>query len=66
MTTLEERLGAAGVEQVRIAWADLHGHWRGKTLVWPGPALQAALDEGIGMVSTVLLAHPAQYASARG
>ena len=55
MTTLEERLGAAGVEQVRIAWADLHGHWRGKTLVWPGPALQAALDEGIGMVSTVLL-----------
>lgn len=55
MTTLEERLGAAGVEQVRIAWADLHGHWRGKTLVWPGPGLQAALDEGIGMVSTVLL-----------
>lgn len=55
MTTLEERLGAAGVEQVRIAWADLHGHWRGKTLVWPGPALDDALRDGIGMVSTVLL-----------
>lgn len=53
--TLAEKLDAAGVEQVRIAWADLHGSWRGKTLVWPGPALDAALQGGIGMVSTVLL-----------
>jgi len=53
--TLAARLDAEGVEQVRIAWADLHGAWRGKTLVWPGPALQGALDDGIGMVSTVLL-----------
>ena len=53
--TLAARLDAEGVEQVRIAWADLHGAWRGKTLVWPGPALDAALQDGIGMVSTVLL-----------
>ncbi len=53
--TLAERLDAEGVEQVRIAWADLHGSWRGKTLVRPGPALDAALRDGIGMVSTVLL-----------
>lgn len=53
--TLAARLDAEGVEQVRVAWADLHGSWRGKTLVWPGPALDAALQSGIGMVSTVLL-----------
>ena len=53
--TLAARLDAEGVEQVRIAWADLHGTWRGKTLVRPGPALDAALRDGIGMVSTVLL-----------
>lgn len=53
--TLAERLDAAGVEQVRIVWADLHGSWRGKALPWPGPALDAALRDGIGMVSTVLL-----------
>ncbi len=48
------------LRQLRIAWADLQGYWRGKTLVCGGdlPAqqvMQAALDKGIGMVSTVML-----------
>ena len=43
-----------GIERLRIAWGDLHGMLRGKTLMrrrrWP-----AALEAGIGMVSTLLL-----------
>ena len=50
---------AAGLEQVRIAWADLHGSYRSKTLVVGGPfgtrALASALKQGVGMVSTLLL-----------
>ncbi|WP_425258516.1 glutamine synthetase [Rubrivivax sp. RP6-9] len=42
-----------GLDQVRIAWGDLHGAWRGKTLM-PG-ALRAAFEDGVGMVSTLLL-----------
>ncbi len=52
---LLERLRDEGTEQLRIAWCDLHGQFRGKTLVLPGPAAEAALSDGIGMVSTVLL-----------
>ncbi len=49
------RLEAEGIEQVRVAWGDLHGAFRGKTLVVPGPAVDQALHNGVGMVSTVLL-----------
>jgi glutamine synthetase len=51
------RVQEAGVQQVRVSWADLHGTLRGKTLVC-GDSLRAvtdALDGGIGMVGTVLL-----------
>ena len=52
------------IEEVRIAWADVHGTLRGKTLVCGAGAsdamssaspLEDALDNGIGMVSTLLL-----------
>jgi len=48
------------IEEVRIAWADVHGTQRGKTLVCgagsnDAAALEDALDNGIGMVSTLLL-----------
>ncbi|KQT10171.1 glutamine synthetase family protein [Ramlibacter sp. Leaf400] len=46
-------IDAAGLELVRIAWCDLHGVTRGKTLV--ASAVRRALDEGIGMVSTLML-----------
>jgi glutamine synthetase len=57
------RVREQGIEQVRVAWADLHGTFRGKTLVigadgGPGGAenaLAAALSEGIGLVSTMFL-----------
>ncbi len=52
---LLERVRREDLAFVRIAWADLHGTLRGKTLVLPGPALEGALQDGIGMVSTVLL-----------
>lgn len=52
---LLERVQREGLAFVRVAWADLHGTMRGKTLVLPGPALERALEDGIGMVSTVLL-----------
>lgn len=44
---------AQGLELVRFAWCDLHGVLRGKTLV--GSALERALREGVGMVSTLML-----------
>jgi glutamine synthetase len=53
------RVEAAGLEQVRVAWADLHGTHRCKTLVVGGAfgtrALAAALKNGVGLVSTLLL-----------
>jgi glutamine synthetase len=51
------RLQQAGVKQLRVAWADLHGTLRGKTLVCTGDleAVRDALADGIGLVSTVLL-----------
>ena len=52
------------IEEVRIAWADVHGTLRAKTLVCGAGSndavcgaspLEDALDNGIGMVSTLLL-----------
>ena len=49
------------LEEVRVAWADVHGTLRGKTLVCGNAAaggedaLEDALNDGIGMVSTLLL-----------
>jgi glutamine synthetase len=42
-----------GLELVRFAWCDLHGVLRGKTLV--ASAAEAALRNGVGMVSTLML-----------
>ncbi len=42
-----------GLERVRVAFADLHGLQRGKTLM--PAALQGALENGVGVVSTLLL-----------
>lgn len=42
-----------GLERVRVAFADLHGLHRGKTLM--PQALRSALSSGIGVVSTLLL-----------
>ncbi|HUR89380.1 MAG TPA: glutamine synthetase family protein [Ramlibacter sp.] len=44
---------SGGLELVRIVWCDLHGITRGKTLTTK--AALRALDEGIGMVSTLML-----------
>jgi glutamine synthetase len=44
---------ARGLELVRFAWCDLHGVLRGKTLV--AAALERALREGVGLVSTLML-----------
>ena len=47
----------AGLTQVRMAWGDLHGTFRGKTLVLDadGRGLEGAFDDGIGLVSTILM-----------
>ncbi len=50
-----QRVREEGLTQVRVAWADLHGSLRGKTVVCDGTALESALADGIGMVSTLLL-----------
>ena len=54
---LADRIGALGLEQVRVGWCDLHGAVRGKTLA-VGSDAQAVVDAlaaGIGMVGTLLL-----------
>jgi glutamine synthetase len=43
----------AGIEQVRIAWCDLHGEMRAKSIL--PRALEGALRDGIGMVGTQAL-----------
>ena len=43
----------SGVERVRFAWCDQHGLLRGKTLM--ASAVERALNDGIGMVSTLML-----------
>ena len=54
---LLSRIRELGLRQVRVAWGDLHGGFRGKTLVCDADltAVADALDNGVGMVSTVLL-----------
>ncbi len=47
------RIRASGIDQVRIAWCDLHGVLRGKTLM--ANAVEGALRNGLGMVSTLML-----------
>ena len=44
---------ATGLELVRFVWCDLHGVTRGKTLV--ASAAARAMQEGVGMVSTLML-----------
>jgi glutamine synthetase len=46
-------IDATGLELVRFAWCDLHGMTRGKTLV--ASAAARAMNEGVGMVSTLML-----------
>jgi len=46
-------IDAAGLELVRFAWCDVHGVTRGKTLV--ASAAAKAMQEGVGMVSTLML-----------
>ena len=47
------RLREENVERVRVAWCDLHGIFRGKTLM--PHAVADALTQGVGMVSTLML-----------
>jgi glutamine synthetase len=47
------RIEASDAELLRVAWCDLHGFLRGKTLV--ASAAGRALREGVGMVSTLML-----------
>jgi glutamine synthetase len=42
-----------GIDQVRVVWCDMHGMFRGKTLLLD--ALPGALADGVGMVSTLML-----------
>lgn len=46
-------IDSAGLELVRIAWCDLHGTLRGKTVV--ASAAERVMRNGIGMVSTLML-----------
>ena len=46
-------VGEQGLQLVRIGWCDLHGVLRGKTLV--ASAVERALADGVGMVSTLML-----------
>ncbi len=50
-----DRLRAAGIEQLRLSWADMHGTLRGKTVVGGSQAFAEALLGGVGLVSTLLL-----------
>jgi glutamine synthetase len=43
----------SGIEQVRMAWCDMHGEMRAKSVL--PRALPAALEDGIGMVGTQAL-----------
>jgi glutamine synthetase len=49
----EKRIADERIQRVRIAWCDLHGVWRGKTLM--PHAVHDALHGGLGLVSTVML-----------
>lgn len=41
------------IERIRVAWCDLHGLLRGKTLM--PQALASALEDGVGLVGTLML-----------
>ncbi len=60
-TALLRRVQELGVKQVRVFWADLHGSFRSKTLLTAGGALQTALQDGLGMVSTLFLKDSADH-----
>ncbi len=51
------RVRDEGLREVRIAWGDLHGSFRGKTLILGADAkpLREAFEQGVGMVGTVLM-----------
>lgn len=51
--TFAEQVATKGLQEVRVAWCDLHGALRTKSLS-PAAAL-SAMDKGIGMVSTLAL-----------
>jgi glutamine synthetase len=48
-----DRVSSAGVESVRLSFADQHGLLRGKTI--PASGLKDALENGCAMTSTLLL-----------
>ena len=50
---IEKLIKSNDLELVRFAWCDTHGMLRGKTLT--ASAAIAALDKGVGMVSTLML-----------
>jgi len=53
IAALEKRWAEGGIDRVRVAWVDLHGLERCKTLMLP--AARRALRAGLGMVSTLVL-----------
>jgi glutamine synthetase len=59
MAQVLARVREEGLREVRIAWGDLHGSFRGKTLIVSSngdcPALSEAFADGIGLVGTVLM-----------
>ncbi len=48
-----KRMAESDIQQVRLAWCDLHGDLRGKTLM--PLAVEDALTNGIGLVGTLAL-----------
>ena len=52
-----QRVQDEGVHTVRVVWGDLHGTYRSKSLITQGGVapLAAAFEEGVGLVSTVLM-----------
>ena len=53
LAQIARRIDASDMELVRFAWCDLHGMLRGKTLV--AARAEQAMQDGVGMVSTLLL-----------
>ncbi len=48
-----QRMAESDIQQVRLAWCDVHGDLRGKTLM--PLAVEDALANGIGLVGTLAL-----------
>ena len=53
LTHTARLIETSGVDLVRFVWCDMHGMLRGKTLV--ANAAAQALEDGVGMVSTLML-----------